>query len=401
MITTLVLASTLWAGSCALETNQTNALIAEAIADSQSRSSLLLSNDNSGHDGGFFIASKDGAFGLNISGQIQTRWNALWRDDDGVVDPFRSGFQMRRVKFSFEGHVFDESLRFKITNELRRAGGGSRISDAFIEKRFDNGLAIQAGQFTLPFTREDLDSSKRQLAVDRSLVNGVFRLERSQGVQLSIRDEQWSVWAAFSDGFRSPNIDFGTDATDWALTGRVEWLPVGSFGVFKSQVGAVDAETSLRFGGAVHAEERGASVFGPGGRLVTWTGDVTAASAGWIGFATFTGRENSQATGTTNTDWGVSAQLGIWATDDIVPFVRWEILIPDSDRLERSKTNILTSGANWYLHGEAIKLTVDGVWLIDGAGSNDLVGVSTGVGLLNPGLGDSAFLLRAQVQVLF
>jgi len=385
----------------AVNTDDVRAEIADALRDARSRSSLLLTAPPSGHDGGFFIADDPGDFRLDFSGQIQTRYLASWRDDSGGVDPFTPGFQMRRVKFNLAGHVFDESLRFKVTNEYSRSSGSGSVSDAFIEKRFDHGVSLTIGQFTLPFTREDLDSSKRLLAVDRSLVNGEFRLERSQGVVLAFGGDDRKAWLAFSDGLQSKNTDFGADPTDWAVTARGEWLVTGTFGAFRSEAGASDAESSVRLGGAIHAEERGASAGDAGGRLVTWTGDATAAGAGWIAFASYVGRRNDEPAGATFTDSGVTAQLGVWATEDVLPFVRWELLIPDGDRAGDSKTNALTAGANWYLHGEALKLTIDGVWLVDGAGHNDLIGASTGEGILAPGAGDDEFVLRLQAQLLF
>lgn len=401
MITAFAALAVVGANVASGPTDDTRAVITQALHDAQSRSSLLLQPTNAGHDGGFFIADESGDFLLKISGQIQTRWLAAWRDGDGGVDSFISGFQMRRVKLSFEGHIFDESLRFKITNEFSRSSGASGVSDALIEKRFENGVSILGGQFTLPFTREDLDSSKRQLAVDRTLVNSVFRLNRSQGVQIGFRDDDWRAWFAYSDGARSKNIDFGADPTDWAVTGRLEWLALGSFGVFRTQSGAIDAEPSLRIGSAIHAEERGDTPGDAGGRLVSWTGDIAAAGPGWMALTTVVGRENRDPAGMDFTDWGVTAQLGVWVTDSIVPFTRWELLIPDRDRDGGSKTNILSAGATWYIHGDALKFTIDGVWLIDGASSNDLIDASTGTGVLDPGFGGSEFVLRAQVQLLF
>lgn len=375
--------------------------ITDTLDDARSRSSLLLTAPPSVHDGGFSIADDSGDFRLDLSGQIQTRFLASWRDDAGGVDPFTSGFQIRRLKLTFSGHVFDESLRFKVTNDFSRSGGSDSTSDFFVEKRFDRGVSLTIGQFTLPFTREELDSSKRLLAVDRSLVNGEFRLERSQGVMLAFGDDDWNAWLAFSDGLQSKNTDFGADPTDWAVTARGEWLAAGEFRAFRSEAGASDGETSLRLGGAIHAEERGASAGDAGGQLVTWTGDATAAGAGWIAFVSYVGRRIDEPTGATFTDSGITAQMGVWATEDVLPFVRWELLIPDSDRAGDSKTNVLTAGANWYIHGEALKLTIDGVWLVDGAGHNDLIGSSTGTGILAPGAGDDEFVLRIQAQLLF
>ena len=375
--------------------------VAVALRDARTRSSLLLAAPSSGHDGGFFIADKTGDFRLDISGQVQTRFLASWRDSAGGIDPFTSGFQMRRVKVTFSGHLFEESLRFKVTDEFSRTDGGSLTSDVFVEKRFGGGVSLTIGQFTLPFTREDQDSSKRLLAVDRSLVNGVFRLERSQGVMLGLDGDAWRASLACSDGVRRQNTDFGADPTRWAVTARGEWLAYGKPRPFRSEAGAFDAEPSLRLGSAIHGEDREATAGDPGGRLLTWTGDLAATGPGWIAFASYVGRRNDEPTGATFTDSGVTAQLGVWASKDVLPFVRWELLIPDGDRAGDSRTNVITAGANWYVHGEALKLTVDGVWLVDGAGSNDLIGASTGAGILAPGVGDNEFVLRLQAQLLF
>lgn len=399
----VVLASTLLAAAPvhAADPDGVRAIAAEAIADAQSRSSLLLATNNAGHDGKFFVASEDGRFRLDLSGQIQLRYLAAFRDDEGGVDDFVGGFQTRRSKITFSGHVFDESLRFKISNEFNRSSGNDRVSDAYIEKRFEDGVRLRVGQMKLPFLREFLDSSSRQLAVDRSLVSNIFSLGRTQGVQLSHHADRWIAEFAYSDGARSNDIDFGADPTDWSVTGRAEWLAAGSFKAFRSQAGAIDAEPSLRFGGAVHAEERGESPGDAGGQIIAWTFDAAAAGPGWSASASYVGRESDQAAGGTFNDSGITAQFGVWATEEILPFVRWELLIPDGDRPGDSDTNVITAGANWYLHGEALKLTVDGVWLVDDAGSNDLIGTITGVGVLSPGTGNEEFVLRVQVQLLF
>jgi len=385
----------------ASETDDIRAAVAEALRDAESRSSLLLATNNAGHDGKFFVASDDGDFRLNVTGQIQFRYLAAFRDDQGGTDDLVTGFQTRRSKITFSGHVFDESLRFKITNSFSRSTGADRVSDAYIDKRFDNGLTLRFGQFKLPFSREYLDTSSRQLAVERSLVSNVFALNRSQGVQLGAGGERWNAWAAFSDGMSSHNIDFGADPTDWAVTARGEWLPYGSFKSFRSQAGARDAESSLRIGGAIHAEERDSAPGDAGGQTWLWTIDAAAAGPGWSAFASYIWRENDLPAGGSFTDSGVTAQLGVWATDDVLPFVRWELLIPDSDRAGDSSTNVLTAGANWYIHGEALKLTVDVVWLVDDAGSNDLLGAISSAGILAPGPGDDELVLRVQVQLLF
>ncbi len=100
------------ASAFAQSTDEVRAVVAEMLADAQSRSSLL-AGGTSGHDAGFFLASDDGAFYLNVNGFLQFRYVADFRDKDkhGRLQPgddFDSGFQMRRMKIGFAGKVYKD-----------------------------------------------------------------------------------------------------------------------------------------------------------------------------------------------------------------------------------------------------------------------------------------------------
>jgi phosphate-selective porin len=143
--------------------DEVRALVADMLADAETRSSLLQSGGTAGHDGKFFLASPDGAFRMNISGQMQIRYIANFRDEGtvGPADPgapyddFESGFQNRRMKLVFDGHVYNDFF-YKIQFEFGRTGGGAVLQDAFVGYEFENGLKLRAGQFKLPFLREEL-----------------------------------------------------------------------------------------------------------------------------------------------------------------------------------------------------------------------------------------------------
>ena len=53
-----------------------------------------------------------------------------------------------------------------------------------------NGWKLRFGQFKAPFMREELVSSSRQQTAERSLVNEEFNQDRSQGVELSLEQDQ-------------------------------------------------------------------------------------------------------------------------------------------------------------------------------------------------------------------
>ena len=64
--------------------DEVRAIVAEMLADADTRSSLLQGGGSAGWDDGFFIESGDGSFRLNVGALIQFRYVASFRDDDGA-----------------------------------------------------------------------------------------------------------------------------------------------------------------------------------------------------------------------------------------------------------------------------------------------------------------------------
>ena len=63
---------------------------------------------------------------------------------------------------------------------------GTRLYEGWIKQRLTENIAVKAGIFKLPFTREFPVYEGLQLAVDRSLIDYRFGLGRSQGVQMDM-----------------------------------------------------------------------------------------------------------------------------------------------------------------------------------------------------------------------
>ncbi len=402
-------------------TDEIRALVADMLADAETRSSLLQSGGTAGHDGKFFLASPDGAFRLNINGQIQFRYVLNFRDEgnDGlggdVNDDFESGFQTRRTRLEFSGNIYNDFF-YMVQLDFNRAGGGGTILDAYAGYDFGNGFKLQFGQFKMPFLREELVSSKRQLAVERSFANSLFNQGRSQGIQLTYAEESWRTMLAFSDGERTANTDFtfnnqgiggvrGGEA-DFAFTGRFEFLGAGTWKQFEDFTSPRGSEGfSWLLGAAVHYQDGAADlILDNGGSFFGWTVDASLEGDGWNAYGAFFGRHvNNEFTDAGSADqYGFVLQGGYYVTEDIEPFVRWDGLIPNSG----SGFNVLTFGANYYIHGHAAKFTLDVQWFIDAPGDvggfdQGPIGANTAIGFLGSGLEEDEIVIRAQFQLLF
>ena len=85
--------------------DQVRDLVHDVLADADTRSSLQGSGVTAGYDGGAFLQSADGNWKLKINGQVQARW--LYNRADGQDS--EHGFEQRRTKAIFSGHVADPS----------------------------------------------------------------------------------------------------------------------------------------------------------------------------------------------------------------------------------------------------------------------------------------------------
>lgn len=421
-----------WSGSNA---DEVRAIVAEMMADAETRSSMLQSGGVAGYDGSkFFLASGDGNFRLNVGGQIQFRYYVNFRsDDDGVVgfdpdtgDPilaqqseFETGFQTRRTKLFFNGHVYDPNLFYSVSGNFSSDGGGFDLEDAFVGYRWDNGFSFRWGQFKLPYMREELVQSQHQLAVDRSIVNEVFNQGRSQGVELAYEQESWRAALAFSDGFNSANSEFATGPVlnangypaggeaDYAFTARVEFLFSGAWAQFKDFTSPAGSDFGLLLGVAGHIEggdDLGAPGTGFRGDSYTYAGvtaDLSLEGDGWNAYVAFVYSHIDPKDTSELNDYGIVLQGGFMLPNtDWELFGRYDVYFPDDDRASDDTFNTITIGANYYMHGHAAKFTADLMWFIDDVSRATLFGSNPGIGFLGD-TDDNELVFRLQFQLLF
>ncbi len=418
---------------------EVKSLVREVLADADTRASLQGSGMYAGHNGkNFFLSSADGATTMNVSGQMQFRYIANLRDDAAVAvgagspaDDFRSGFQFRRVKLNFAGTVASPQISYELTLASDRNNGNIFLEDAIIGyaigEYFGGKLSVQGGRFKQPFLREETTSSKRQLAVERSSFNEFFTLNRGEGVQLAWAGQMVKLAAMFSDGSNSGDgvaMDFHNDASDLALTGRVdvklagEWKQASDFTAWEGEpLGAF-------VGAAMHYEmaesgARGAQVNTVNDHVFQWTVD---GSAEWNGLNAFVAVAGMHTDGIaapaldSRDHLGAMGQIGYMVIPNkFEPFARYEWINFDAGANDIS-TNLVTVGFNYYLKKHDAKFTMDLVYALDpitarsgganglatGAFPNSASGNSSGLGILRDAVGqDGQVVLRAQFQLLF
>lgn len=391
---------------------EVKALVHEVLADAETRATLLQEGATSGYDGGFFIQSADGAYLLELNGHLQPRyiWNSREgaREADPDDDDNLSGFQLRRAKFKGSGHIADPRIKFSFSLAGSRSDGDTVFEDYKLSYDFTDRFSIAAGRMKTPFAIQNLTSSSRQLAVERSSVHETFAVDRSEGVLLSYDTDRVRVAGMVNDGAGGDGTDFHEDAVDVAFTGRAEARLAGEWGQLKDPAIAWSGEgTGLFVGGAAHYEIGETGEDTVNGDFLSWTGDVTFESNGFGILAAVYGTHTDMDTGADFDDYGLLAEAGFFVVPDTIqPFVRYELILQDDDRADvmagssEEETSLVTAGFNWYQKKHAAKFTADVVYGLDPL--RGITNTSSGLGLREDAAGeDGQVAVRAQYQLTF
>ena len=402
---------------------EVRSLIKEVLADADTRASLLEGGMAAGHNGKhFFLASEDGSFKMTLGGQIQFRYIGAFRDNKTATgasqDGDETGFQMRRVKLKFKGHIADPKITYGITLAYRRSDGLMEAEEAKIGYKFDDNWSIAAGLMKLPFLRQELTSSSAQLAVDRGLSTEYFTLDYSEQVQLNYSSDNVKLAFAFSDTADASYTTIGAPADDSeiALTARADVKLAGNWKQLKDASAWSKDDLGIFLGAAIFYQLGDATAGGGtvnDSNYTSWTLDGLVETNGFSLFAAVMGANNSYdgpavapGTQTEASPLGVLVESGYMVIPDkLQPFVRWEMVDYDSDSPTVDNMSAVTFGFNWFMKKHKAKLTTDLVWVYEGTLEKN--GFANGTS--SDGLGtiysdartDDLFVFRTQFQLLF
>ncbi|MEO1236147.1 MAG: porin [Planctomycetota bacterium] len=385
-----------------------NAATAAALEDARQRIDYQAQRVNAGHDGLFFLESPDGGFRLTVDGHLQVRYIANFRNDPPAgADDELSGFSLRRTKIALNGHV-DRGRRFFYN--LTAAGeddfddGQFEIESVVIGTEIAPNFTAQIGQFKLPFAREELISSKRQLGVDRSVATESFTLDFGQGVLFDYTGvDRLRLRGMIGDGADTENLDFDSDdpdVADVAFTGRADYTAIGSAKAAGDVVAWPGEAPALLLGvaGHVQLDDSGSSL---SDTFFTWTLDALYKRDRLAVFTAFYALHTLGDDGRDDfDDYGALLGVGYSLTERWQPYLQFSHIDLDDE----GDLSALAAGVNYFIDRHRAKLTADVLVLFDpNVTPVRLVNrPGTTIGLLPDSPGeDEQVSLRAQFQLLF
>ncbi|MCH7547428.1 MAG: hypothetical protein IID30_13595, partial [Planctomycetes bacterium] len=248
------------------------------------------------------------------------------------------------------------------------------------------------------------------------VLNYAFTAGYTNGIALSYESDNYRMTGLISNGARAGATATGLD-TEFAFTGRVEYLAMGNWGQFEDFTSPQGSEQGLMIGAALHYEVAESGVpFAVNTELTIFTLDVSWEDDGynvyfaWV-MSDWNGGPGFGASPDAN---GFLLQGGYYLDESWEIFARYEAA--DWDAGGGDDLSIFTIGVNKYIAGHNAKWTTD-IGISDG-GIDAIANVGTfptfaagggGFGATNfgvddpitGGVEDGQIVLRTQLQILF
>ncbi|WP_436517714.1 porin [Ekhidna sp. To15] len=184
------------------------------------------------------LVAKDSTFALKFGFRFQTLYDGRYNLD---TDDYEDALLVRRTRLKFDGWAIDPDIVYKlelaISNRDQRSGHADEfgntaniVLDAVVKWKFADNWQVWWGQTKLPGNRERVISSQNLQFVDRSLVNSRYNLDRDVGIQLRHKSasDKFRQILAVSMG-QGRNVIDRNPGGGHQITGRLEFLPMGSF----------------------------------------------------------------------------------------------------------------------------------------------------------------------------
>ena len=335
--------------------------------------------------------NEESSSSLKLSAQVQTRYlyNTRSADPDGRIT---SGFEARRTKLKATGKLGDPRIRFVMVTAFSRSTGLAVTEDVYARFELADHWLLKVGKFRPSMMREQIISSKYQMASDRSLLNSAFGQSYNEGVSLMYRAQR--VRASFSI-MDARSTFVGDQVFDYTL--RADFMLAGDRSQMSDFASFRDDEPATMLGfGVRYLDTNPTNPADPSSSTLAWSADLTAEFGGSSVFLAIMGTQVDDPGGPAAADlFGTLIQGGYFVNDKTELFARYT----HGDDQAGKSLNLVEVGANYYLARHSAKITCDLGYSFEEVTTTWR---SASLGWLTDTVGEEGQLVfRTQMQFLF
>jgi phosphate-selective porin OprO/OprP len=339
---------------------------------------------------GFTYTSPDGRFQLSLGGRGQFQYQYTDKDDVNGPAQDTSAWRIRRFKVYMGGYAFSRDLTYRVQVDLAKSGTAQMLDDAWINYRFIEAAQLQAGQFKVPFARQELTSDGALQFVDRANAVDAFKPSYDVGAmaQGSVAGGKLAYNAGLFNGTGQSGMRM-TNSGAWAA--RIVFSPFGEMRYSESDLDNTPnpllslganyfANTLKRNGNSTFLDTTTSTP--PYAGTSGWLGKVAANTAifdntervdvgtygidaafKWRGLSVqgeyFGGKADGKTNGRTVHSRGYYAQAGYFLLPKRLEMAaRYSSVDPNRDRSRDLQVEV-TGGISYYFQGHNLKLQGD------------------------------------------
>jgi phosphate-selective porin OprO and OprP len=331
---------------------------------------------------GVTLMTTDQRFALTLRGRAQLRFELIGADSED--EEVEASFQVRRLRFTFQGHVLSKDWRYQVqlafANRDTESDLRLPLRDAFLTYTGFRDANIRVGQMKVPSGRQRVTSSGNLQMVDRSIANAEFNLDRDVGVQMFSTDLgglghilQYNLAVFGGEGRNRLGGTLG-----FLYVARVAFNPFGKFDDFSEAdfERSSQPRLSLSLSGAYNQQTKRARstfdatyelggydyVHGGFDAMLKWAGLSVLTELYYrdvIGVRSRVGEEG--ASEVSRAGIGGVVQAGYFLADGVEVVGRFARVLPWGET-DVSPSGELLVGANWYLLKHSLKIQADAGW---------------------------------------
>jgi phosphate-selective porin OprO/OprP len=333
---------------------------------------------------GFTFTSSDGNFQLSVGGRLQPRYTYTDAEAASGSAQDVSEWRVRRTKIYLGGYAYSKDLTYRVQLALENGGNAKILDDAYWSYRFRDEAQLQAGQFKIPFARQELTSDGALQFVDRANAVDTFKPTYDIGAMFygKIAGGLFAYNAGVFGGAGQSTV---RTTNNNAFAARLTVNPLGEMAYSEADLGrSAKPLVSVGANYFVNTLQRSATAvfesvtpnyasstgwLGKGAAVFDNTEKVDIDSYGvdialqWMGFSLqgeyFDGRAEGQKTGNTLNARGMYAQAGYFILPGHMEVAaRYSYVDPN-----RNKANDLQAEAqgvvSYYFYGHNLKVQAD------------------------------------------
>ena len=313
---------------------------------------------------------------LTISNRMQFRWTQEMLDQHlsggggGSLVPSsppvgdRGSFRIRRAKTELTGWAFTKELTYELQPSWAGPEPGASTQTPLEDLTLSwdaskkGTFLITAGQFKVPFGRQEMTTSSKLQFLDRDILSGEFTRGRDVGIQLSglVGGGKLDYKAGIFNG--NPASRINNENSKYQYNARLTFMP---FGEMKYSEGDFESKDKplLALAAQLEHNDQWGSTNADDFKTTIVGGDVAFKFKGFSAFAEYFARHRKPETGGGFDSPGLHAQAGFFVVRDKLEVAGRYATFDPSDAVANNDRTEIGGVASYFIRKHLLKIQSD------------------------------------------